>query len=742
MKGLKGFLKLGKGLFGLGNKEVTKNDILIVNSATSTNELINNGEDGVNPFISANNLANDSLNKIITAGDFVWLENWEFIGTSYTFLIRGKTYKNPVKKIILDDAGSNALENRTDAIVLTFNDSDEGVIEAIKGDFGAGFEAPIISSENQILLTTIDVPNSTSQPSNIAEIIIFDENKTGLEPNTASAVSTDPDAYSQSVCISVTDFTTGQSFRVKGVNDFDPTVQDSLLFAIKSSSGKWENNGTIKIALIDDSDTIVSQTIIIDSKVDNSAGNPFAFNSKYDNWQVISIPVNALAPTANVAKGIVVLKDDNRGTDSFKLDLIRMQSGLEVADTSMFVEEAPINGKEYNRKNGTWVEDVAGGGNYLPLAGGTMSGDINMDTNKIILSDLYGDIQSIEGTADGQILISSDAYELRVATDAGMYVDQTISANGGILTYSYLKFINAAYRQSTINNTNVTANRDYEMPDKSGTFALLDDINTNGLVPYTGAIGNVQLGDNKIYANAAIADVVYGTYNLRTGSMFSINHQAIEPANDINSLSITASTDKWRVISNSAGNVKAVNFNFDLVPIDNDTSNALQYSLPASSGTLALISDIADTINLQEVTDIGNTTTNNIITAGIESTGHHIFNQDTYGIASFAIRYNAANVLSMGQTHSQIAYIQAEGSLLRIYCDNNNVDIANAVTSKTPAEILALGDTALITKEWVDAAVPASATSTGTKGQMAADADYLYRCVATDTWKRVALSTW
>ncbi len=42
--------------------------------------------------------------------------------------------------------------------------------------------------------------------------------------------------------------------------------------------------------------------------------------------------------------------------------------------------------------------------------------------------------------------------------------------------------------------------------------------------------------------------------------------------------------------------------------------------------------------------------------------------------------------------------------------------------------------------EWV--AAPASASDTGTAGQLAYDSDYLYVCVATDTWKRVALEAW
>lgn len=37
---------------------------------------------------------------------------------------------------------------------------------------------------------------------------------------------------------------------------------------------------------------------------------------------------------------------------------------------------------------------------------------------------------------------------------------------------------------------------------------------------------------------------------------------------------------------------------------------------------------------------------------------------------------------------------------------------------------------------------PASAGSTGTTGTITWDADYIYVCVATDTWKRIAIATW
>ena len=46
------------------------------------------------------------------------------------------------------------------------------------------------------------------------------------------------------------------------------------------------------------------------------------------------------------------------------------------------------------------------------------------------------------------------------------------------------------------------------------------------------------------------------------------------------------------------------------------------------------------------------------------------------------------------------------------------------------------------TLDTIDVAVPANATSAGTAGQIAFDANYIYVCTATNTWKRVAIVTW
>ena len=49
---------------------------------------------------------------------------------------------------------------------------------------------------------------------------------------------------------------------------------------------------------------------------------------------------------------------------------------------------------------------------------------------------------------------------------------------------------------------------------------------------------------------------------------------------------------------------------------------------------------------------------------------------------------------------------------------------------------------ALTTLNISNATAPSSATDTGTAGEIRFDVDYMYRCTATNTWKRVAIATW
>jgi hypothetical protein len=69
---------------------------------------------------------------------------------------------------------------------------------------------------------------------------------------------------------------------------------------------------------------------------------------------------------------------------------------------------------------------------------------------------------------------------------------------------------------------------------------------------------------------------------------------------------------------------------------------------------------------------------------------------------------------------------------------NGTLDLPQA----TNANIVAAGAKAVVTKEYVNASVPATATSTGVAGTFAYASGWLYVCVATNSWQRVAIAAW
>lgn len=68
---------------------------------------------------------------------------------------------------------------------------------------------------------------------------------------------------------------------------------------------------------------------------------------------------------------------------------------------------------------------------------------------------------------------------------------------------------------------------------------------------------------------------------------------------------------------------------------------------------------------------------------------------------------------------------------------NNVISVAAVVTSGNNGTLFVRP---LIEDIWQTA--PSTSSSTGRKGDRAFDANYLYICVATNTWKRIALGTW
>jgi len=97
---------------------------------------------------------------------------------------------------------------------------------------------------------------------------------------------------------------------------------------------------------------------------------------------------------------------------------------------------------------------------------------------------------------------------------------------------------------------------------------------------------------------------------------------------------------------------------------------------------------------------------------------------------------SAANALGFVTGGTERWMVNASGALNPIA--DNTYDIGGATK---PRDISA-GRRITSPNVAITATAPASATDTGTAGEIRADADYIYVCTATDTWKRVAIATW
>jgi hypothetical protein len=97
------------------------------------------------------------------------------------------------------------------------------------------------------------------------------------------------------------------------------------------------------------------------------------------------------------------------------------------------------------------------------------------------------------------------------------------------------------------------------------------------------------------------------------------------------------------------------------------------------------------------------------------------------GDTNTAIRFPAADTVSVETAGSERARIDSSGRLL-----------VGTSSDSGGALLQVNGDRVRI----ATAKTPASASDTGTTGEICWDANYVYVCTATNTWKRSAISTW
>ena len=164
---------------------------------------------------------------------------------------------------------------------------------------------------------------------------------------------------------------------------------------------------------------------------------------------------------------------------------------------------------------------------------------------------------------------------------------------------------------------------------------------------------------------------------------------------------------------NFVGNLNASSLNQGTIP-----DGRFPATIPGDlSGNAATATQFFDSVLVGGVPFNGGSSIN---LPGVDTTG----NQDTSG--------NAATATAL-ETARNIGGVSFDGT-----SDVNLPGVNQAGTEDTSGNAA----TATVATRVSDTAAPASASDTGTAGEVRYDSSFIYVCVATDTWVRAALSTW
>lgn len=360
---------------------------------------------------------------------------------------------------------------------------------------------------------------------------------------------------------------------------------------------------------------------------------------------------------------------------------IRLRRGSAAPSAGLFVEGEPA-----------W--DSSGKKLYVKAADGTMPqvGAPSGSDTQI----QFNDSGSFGGDAD--LTFNKTTNALTVGGDV------TLNDGGSFAT--------------TLQTITPTANRTISLPDATGTVGLVagssGQLTWNSSGAYAGlstssvdGSGNVTLSARYIGsvngASAAPPLSLTGTWFTGGGTTNTKPQLLVEPAG-------TTST-AWSNSGTGLGVNAASGFVGRLLDLQlNGTSN---FSVTSAGATTAAGASTAQRFIPTDST----APTNGMYLPAVNSVG--ISSNSTE-----RIRFNSAGLIQFTGTTSSFPAIKQSGATIQIRLADDS------------------GYTTLDAQLRAQGTAPASATATGTAGDIRYDANYIYVCTATNTWKRAALATW
>ncbi len=273
--------------------------------------------------------------------------------------------------------------------------------------------------------------------------------------------------------------------------------------------------------------------------------------------------------------------------------------------------------------------------------------------------------------------------------------------------------------ETTLAVTDPTADRTITLPDVSGTVVTTGD--TGSVTSTMIADGTIVDADVSPTAEIAVSKLANGTANqvlvtdgtdvswsddLTLAGDFTVPlgtaaAPSIHFSGDTNTGIYSPAADQLALSTNGTGRLFV------------DASGNVGVGTSSPGRVFGISRSIAPAIQLTEsstdkVDEVVRASNNLSIRAG---------ETDSTGTSAIEFRTNAQNRMYIDSSGRLLVGTSSDsgGALLQV-----NGDRIRVATAKTPA----------------------SATATGTAGEICWDADYIYVCTATNTWKRAALSTW
>jgi hypothetical protein len=220
---------------------------------------------------------------------------------------------------------------------------------------------------------------------------------------------------------------------------------------------------------------------------------------------------------------------------------------------------------------------------YVPYTGAT--GSVNLGAYLLTASG----VDSVGYTARGNGTLSGYLIIKQGTTYLGNVVGYN-SINANARKYVFISDVDGTnYKSAIFELSSLTNNTDrtYTLPDATGTIALTTDIpSITGLVPYTGATTNVDLGNFSATGNTSNFRNSYINGTASVQGQLMIKQAVLGSTNYAGYSSIYSTGSNITVISDVAGTTyKSAILSFGSLTNNTDRT----YTFPDATGTIALV---------------------------------------------------------------------------------------------------------------------------------------------------------